>query len=95
MLMSPRNMNKTPSITNDISMKNDDCFVKFGFISSIEQNKTSKIEIKENDIEQDQPAKLVENIDAITALLIYHSFSKKHRLISNHQYSVSSIFERK
>ncbi len=44
-------------------------------LTSLSDEKTSEIEIEENETEQNQPAKLVEEINAITTLIIYHTFS--------------------
>ncbi|CAF3336705.1 unnamed protein product [Rotaria socialis] len=52
----------------------DDCFIKLGFVSSSkERNQTQKSS------EPEQPAYLVEEIDAITALFIYDVYTKKQK----------------
>jgi hypothetical protein len=65
--------------------ENDDCFINFGIVSSSEE----KNQIEENVNTQDQAAYLVEEIDAITALIIYDTYSKKHEFTSSAQHRVS------
>ncbi len=53
---------KTPRIQSRIDdrpTKNDDGFMKFGWIS-LSDEKTSEMEIEENETEQNQPAKLTQ-----------------------------------
>ncbi|CAF2077107.1 unnamed protein product [Rotaria magnacalcarata] len=52
----------------------DDCFIKFGFASSSKEKDRAQ-----QSSEQDQPAYLVEEIDAITALFIYDIYTKKQK----------------
>jgi len=68
----------TIKMNRDIPTKNDeenseseDCFIKYKYVPFLEE-KTSKTEIQ-------QPANLVEHINAITTLIIYHTYSKQHK----------------
>lgn len=85
---------------NSLNPSVDDCFIKFGFVSSPEE-KTDRLnkrnpkqqtsEAKSNENEQDQPAFIVEEINAITSLFIYDIFTKKQKLKLNPKQQVSSI----
>jgi len=77
-----------PTETDEEKPENDDCFIKFGLVSSSEE-KTSKTQIEENENKQNQPAHLVEEIDTIIALIIYNTYSKKHESTFNRQHRVS------
>jgi len=90
-----RSINDIPTENNEEDVDHDDCFVKFGFVSSSEEKnqrlnkRNSKQKTQENENEQDQPAYLVEEIDAITALMIYDTYSKKHEFTFSAQHRVS------
>ena len=62
------------------SPQGEDCFRKFGIVSKRRS---------ESELDQDQPAKLTEHIDAIISLLIYHTYSRKHQSKSYRRYRVS------
>lgn len=78
----------------------DDCFQQVGFSSpSNERNrrlkqKTSKTnpETTETSVSE-QPAHLVEEIDAMTALILYHNYSKKHEYTFSAQHRVSDSID--
>ncbi|UJR37356.1 hypothetical protein I4U23_030064 [Adineta vaga] len=80
-------------------LKQNDCFLKFGIISSGENRnqqinekvETQKASSEENENEQDQPTDLVEEIDAIIALIIYDTYSKKHEFTSSAQHRAKTI----
>ena len=74
---------------DDETPRGDDCFRKFGIVSSLEK------QTSENELDQDQPAKLTEHIDAILSLLIYHTYSRKHQSTSSRRYRVSLITRRR
>ena len=100
---------KVPSIissvhptSNETDSKNDDCFIKLGLISSVEEKnkrinarnlmkKMAQILIQETGKEEDQPAFAVEEIDVITAVMIYNVYFRKHKSMSTSQCAVSEI----
>ena len=69
--------------------ENDDCFINSGIVSSSEEKNRKQNSSEENVNTQDQAANLVEEIDAITALIIYDTYSKKHEFTSSAQHRVS------
>ncbi|CAF0776214.1 unnamed protein product [Rotaria sp. Silwood1] len=100
---TPSKINNMPNNTDENNSEHDDCFVKYNFVSSSEEKnrrinernqkeKTSKtqIEKEENKNDQDQPAYLVEEINAITALILYDIYSKKQSLKFNPKYHNTS-----
>ncbi|CAF2995484.1 unnamed protein product [Rotaria sp. Silwood2] len=94
--------NNIPTKTDEDNSEHDDCFVKYDFVSSSEEKnkrinkrnqkeETSKTQTEEeikND--QDQPVYSVEEINAITTLILYDTFSKKHSLKFNPKYHNTS-----
>jgi hypothetical protein len=67
---------KTSSTSSQIPTRNDeenseydDCFIKYGFVPLFGE-KLSKTEIESTN--------LIEHINAITALIIYHTYSNNH-----------------
>jgi hypothetical protein len=90
-------INSIPVENDEENPENDDCFTKFGFVSSSEEKtnlnnrkqETSKTQIEKNINTQNQTVHLVEEIDAITALIIYDTYSKKHEFTSSPQHRVS------
>ncbi|CAF0841384.1 unnamed protein product [Adineta ricciae] len=73
----------------------DDCFVKLGVVSSSKctERKISKVQVEENKKKEDeeQPAHLAEEINAVTALMIYNTYSKKHEFTSSAQHRAKII----
>jgi hypothetical protein len=85
-----------PTENDEDNAENDDCFIKFGLVSSSEEENdrnqkqnTSKTQIEEDENEQDQPAHLAEEINAIISLIIYDTYSKKHEYTFSSQHRVS------
>ena len=92
-----------PSATRD---DRDDCLVRLGLVSSSEEKNerirnrrraqnasTTQLEEQNDDdaVAQDQPAHAVEEIDAITALMLYDSYARKHEFTFSSQHRVSAI----
>lgn len=93
--------------TEDAQNNDDDCLVQWGVTSSSEvknRRMTNRIPKQKNlktqpedsaegeqAATQDQPAHLVEEIDAIIALIIYNTYSKKHETTFSPQHRVSRI----
>ncbi|CAF1395857.1 unnamed protein product [Adineta steineri] len=88
---SNHTMNDMPIKNEEEDLEQDDCFVKFGLISSAEEkneriNKRNQKEKTQIETNEDQPAHLAEEIDAITALIIYNTYSKKHEFTFSAQH---------
>ncbi|CAF1605093.1 unnamed protein product [Adineta ricciae] len=88
--------NRTRQREKPRTIDKDDCFVKLGVVSLSKdtQRKASKVQVEENKKKEDeeQPAYLAEEINAIMALMIYNTYSKKHEFTSSaqHQAKMSS-----
>ncbi|CAF0960029.1 unnamed protein product [Rotaria sordida] len=99
---TPSTINNMSTKIDEDNSEHDDCFIKYNFVSSSEEknqrinernrkDETSKIQTEEeNQNNQDQPAYLVEEINTITALIIYDIYSKKHRFKFHSKYQVTS-----
>ena len=93
--------------TEDAQNNDDDCFVQWGVTSSseVKNRRTTNRIPKQKNVKtqpedsaegeqaatQDQPAHLVEEIDAIIALIIYNTYSKKHEMTFSPQHRVSRL----
>ena len=80
----PRRLESQASHRSATKDDRDDCFGRLGLVSSSEEK-------NEGVVAQDQPAHAVEEIDAITALMLYDTYARKHEFTFSSQHRVSPI----